>query len=805
METLLKDLRYAVRMFAKSPGFAAVAILALALGIGANTAIFSVVNAVLLRPLPYAEPDRVVAVWQDYRARGGPEREWASPTNFYDWRDQNQTFESMAALLGWNPTLTGIAEPEQITGAAISQDMFRVLGVEPALGRAFRPEEDQQGGERVVILGHGLWKRRFAADPGVLGQTLSLGGESFTVIGVMPAGFQLPFITNSELFRPMRQVLSPRCGRGCVVLRAVARMKPGITFDGARADMSTIAARLSEQYPEANAGIGATLVPLHEQTVGNVRLALMILLAAVAFVLLIACANVANLLLARATARGREIAIRTALGAGRGRLIRQLLTESVLLALLGGALGLLLAFWLVELLVTFSPDGTPRAREIAVDGPMLVFTLGVALVTGVIFGLVPALQASRPDLNQSLKENKGANASGGGHRIRNVLVVAEIALALVLLVGAGLLMKSFVNLLKVDPGFNAENVLTLRVGLPRTRYPEPHQINGFYSQLIERVKGLPGVGSAGATSTLPLGGSNSDTSFIIEGRPVSAGADGPVAWYSSVTTDYFSALGMRLTRGRLFDERDQEKTTRVVVISQEMARRYWPDEDPIGKRIGNEGDEPDWTEIVGIVADVKQFGLTIEDRPTMYFPQSQQPSRVMFVAVRGQSDPTALAGAVRGQVSELDKDLAVSQVLSMKEVVSRSVAEPRFTLLLLTVFAGLALVLAAVGIYGVMSYSVTQRRHEIGIRMALGASSGEVLRLVVGHGLVLTAAGVGIGLGAAVALTRVMESLLYGVSATDPLTFAAIALLLTAVAVAASFIPARRATRVDPMIALRYE
>jgi putative ABC transport system permease protein len=806
MENFLNDLKFALRMLYKNRGFTAVALLALALGIGANTAIFSVVNAVLLRPLPYRDPQRLIMVWENYQQLGGPEREWASPADFKDFRDQAQSFEHVTALLGWQPTLTGQDEPEDLQGAAVSHDTFTMLGVEPALGRGFSADEDRAGAERVVVLSHQLWQRRFGADPAIVGRSLTLSGESYTVIGVLPGGFSFPILPATEVWRAADPLLANSgCGRGCVILRLMAKLKPSVTIDAARAEMDGLTRQIAERFPESNKGVGATLVPLHEQLVGDVKPAMFVLLGAVGLVLLIACANVANLLLARAAAREKEVAIRAALGATRARLIRQHLTESLVLAVLGGALGLLLAFWLVDLLVSFAPKGTPRVEEIAIDPSVLAFTFGVAVLTGVVFGLAPALLSSRTNFNSSLKEGgRDTSATSRGARVRSLLVVSEVALALMLLVGAGLLIKSLVNLQRVDPGFNPKSALRVDVGLPRTRYPERNQSAAFYKQLLDRVAELPGVQSAGAVSSLPLSGGGTDSDFGIEGRPPAEPGHPQVAWYSSVTPAYFRAMGTRLQRGREFTDADSSDSSKVVMISETMARRFFPEEDPLGKRLVFGGGK-DLREIVGVISDVKSFGLNLDARPSMYFPHAQNPARGMSLVVRTQGDPQRLAAAIRSQVSELDRDLALSNVMTMEQLVGVSLAEPRFTLLLLGAFAAIAMLLSAIGVYGVVSYSVTQRSHEIGVRMALGAKTSDVLRLVVGQGMRLVLGGVGIGLVAAFALTRVMESLLFGVSATDFPTFALTSLVLAGVALGACFVPARRATKVDPMVALRYE
>ncbi len=805
METLWQDLRYGVRLLRRNKSFTAIAVLALALGIGANSAIFSVVNSVLFRPLPYSDPQRLTMIWENHLERGGPEREWASPADLKDWREYPQSFEHVAGLLGWGPTLTGRDEPEDLQGAAISYDTFEMLGITPALGRSFSEDDDRPGAERVVVLSHQLWQRRFSSDPAIAGKGLMLGGQSYTVAGVMPRGFVLPILTNSEIFTTTGPILAgSKCGRGCVILRVIAKLKNGVTLEAARAEMNAFAAQIAQQYPDSNSGVGALLVPLHEQVVGDVRLAMLVLLGAVALVLLIACANVANLLLSRAAVREKEVAIRAALGASRSRLIRQHLTESLLLAVVGGAFGLLVAFWMVEVLVSFAPKGTPRLEEIAIDTRVLAFTFVIALLTGLAFGVAPALLSSRTNFNSSLKEGgRDARASARGNRVRSALVVAEVSLALMLLVGAGLLIKSFVNLQHVDPGFTARGALRLDVALPRVRYAEPTRAAAFFKQLLDRVEALPGVEAAGGVSSLPLSGGGTDTSFLIEGQPQPEPNREPVSLFAKVTPDYFRAMGIRLLRGRLMADGDSTDAPKVAVISDEMSRRYFADDDPLGKALlfGSK----DRREIVGIVSDVKFFGLNLDARPMMYFSEQQFPARGMSLIVRTSGDPMALATAVRSEVQTLDRDLAVSNVMPMEQLVNASLAEPRFLLLLLGVFAGAALVLSVIGVYGVVSYSVAQRSHEIGVRMALGAQAGDVLKLVLGKGMVLVGGGVAIGLGGAFVLSRIVESLLFGVGARDLATFALTAVVLAGVALGACFVPARRATKVDPMVALRYE
>ena len=807
---LKHDLRYGARLLWKNKGFTAVAVVALALGIGANSAIFSVVNTVLLRPLPYKEPERLVMVWEDDAKHGFP-NDTPAAANYADWRDQNQVFEGMAAMADQSFNLTGSGDPERIDGKRVNANLFELLGVAPQHGRAFAAEEDRPGGNKVVILSHALWQRRFGSDAGLVGRTLTLNGEAHTVVGVMPAGFQFPD-RQAELWVPIAFTQQEAANRGRHYLEVVARLKRGVTLEQARAEMSTIAARLQQQYPEQNTDLGASVVPLHEQLVGDIRPALLVLLGAVGFVLLVACANVANLLLARAAGRQKEIALRTALGASRLRLVRQFLTESVLLAALGGAVGLLLSVWGVTLLKSFIPENISQVKAIAVDARVLGFTVLVTLLTGLVFGLAPALQASRFNLNETLKEGgRDAAAARGGNRVRGLLVVAEVAVSLVLLVGAGLLINSFLRLRSVDPGFRTDNLLTMSVVLPQQKYPDHARRTAFYTDMIRRVEALPGVRSAAVTNWIPLVMQGDSIGVTIEGQPDPVPGQGklPVLMTRVVSPHYFGTMGIPVLRGRGFEEgRDREDSPCVVVIGEAVARRYWPDEDPLTKRIvpGRPQTPEDWCQVVGVVKDVRQTDLSAEPKPQMYLTYEQAGFFApRHLVVKTEGDPLALAGTVRKTVWEVDRDQPVSNVSTMEGVLSESIARQRFSTLLLGVFAGVALVLAAVGIYGVMSYSMAQRTREIGIRMALGAQKRDVLKLAVGQGLKLVAVGVGIGLAGALALTRVMSSLLFGVSATDPLTLVTISLVLVAVALLASYIPARRAAKVDPLVALRYE
>jgi predicted permease len=804
LETLMQDVRFALRMLRKNPGFTAVAVLTLALGIGANTAIFSVVNAVMLRPLPYKDPSQLVMVWADHHLRGGPAHEWTNPADFFDWRAQSKDISDMAVLGGWGPTLTGKAEPELLTGSRVSYSMFSVLGVTPELGRDFTPEDDKPNGPRVVIISHELWLRTFHGDPAELGQQINLDGNGYTVIGVMPLGFSFPIIANREIWTPLQ--LTPR-GRGNAVLRAIGRLRPGASLTQAQTEMDGIASRIAQAYPDTNSKIGISLVPLQEQISGPVRTPLLVLLGAVSLVLLIGCSNVANLLLARAADRQREISVRIALGAGRGRLVRQLLTESCLLAIAGGAAGLLLAVWGMRALASQLPPAIASVSHVSMDPVVLAFTLGIALLTGIFFGVVPAFQASRVHFNETLRVSGRGSAPGKSrHRLRNVLVVADVALALALSVGAGLLLKSFVRLSSVDLGFRADHLLTVNLFLPKTSYPNDPQITNFYTQLEQKLVALPGALGVTNVSDPPLAGGGSDTSIFIEGRPIPSPQDMPDIWYSSVTPSFFKTLGISLLRGRVFDERDIADRSMVIVINESMARKYWPGQDPVGKRIGTgPPSKPDWAEIVGVVRDIKFFGLDKDQPPSMYAPLAKLPQRGMTLVVRTAGPPLELASTVRQTIWSQDSNLAVPKFATMQDSVDLAAQQARVISALTTLFALIALVLAAVGLYGVMAYIVTERTNEIGIRMALGASRGDVLNLILGGALRLGLIGVATGLAVSFFLTNLIRSLLFGVQPTDPMTFVAVGLLLIGVSLFASYIPARRAMRVDPMVALRYE
>jgi putative ABC transport system permease protein len=814
METIWQDIRYGARVLAKHKAFTLVAVLTLALGIGANTAIFSVVNELLLRPLPYRDADRVVMLWEV--TPSGRHQNTTSRRNFMSWREQAKSFEAIAAFSDQRANLTGVGDPEEVSMQIASSGLFNVLGVDAIVGRTFTKDDIQPGAPRVAVLGYGLWQRKFGGDRGVVGKPITLGGEPYTVIGVVPRNFQWHIRSRSGTGKPaevwtlltMPQSQTDGAWHGRF-LSTVGRLKPGVSYEQADTELKTIEARISEDEPEHNKGYGAEVIPVREQLVGNVRPALWLLLGAVGFVLLIACANVANLLLARAASREKEIAVRTALGARRSRIVRQLLTESILLAVTGGACGLALAWWGIQALVAISPRDLINLQGIGLNLTVLGWTLGVAVLTGVLFGLVPALEATRVDLNDTLKEG-GKSSSGQSARsrgLRGALVVAEVALALVLLAGAGLLVKSFARLRDIDTGFRQENILTFVVPVPVTKYKEDAQFVNFFRQAEERVRALPGVRSVGVVNYLPLyGGLGSATRFTVEGRPAPPPGEEPGANVRVADSGYFDAIGIPLLRGRNFMDFENAEPRHVVIVSESFAQKYFPGEEVLGKRVDVQMfDKPNPTEIVGVVGDVRYDSLTDAAGPTVYFPHPELTYSFMTFVVHTSGDPAELTPAVRREISGLDPDQPVTDVRTMTQVMAETVGRARFSTLLFGLFAGLATLLAAVGIFGVMNYSVTLRTRELGLRMALGAQPARVLMLVLRQGFLLTLVGVGIGLAVALALTRVMSSLLFGVDATDPATFAAIVPLITVVSLLACYIPARRATRIDPLVALRYE
>jgi putative ABC transport system permease protein len=816
MQTLLQDLRYGARILLKKPGFTLIAVITLSLGIGANTAIFSVVNAVLLRPLQFKEPDRVMMLWER-RASSGDANITISAHEFVAWREQSRAFERMALIRGDSFTLTSGGEPETINAWRVSADFFSVLGVQPKLGRVFATGEDQAGRNNIVALSQKLWQRRFGSNPEVIGKTITLSDQPFTVVGVMPALDPKP----PDLWLPIDLPdEAQKVGRH--VNNVIGRLKPGVSVEQAQVEVSNIAQRLEREFPNSNVGHGAFVIPLHEQIVGKVRRALWVLFGAVGFVLLIACANVANLLLARAAGRQKEIAIRAALGAGRGRLIRQLLTESLLLAGLGGGAGLLLALWITDLFAKIEAVNIPRLEQVNIDGRVLAATAGFALLTGVITGLAPAWRSSSPDVSCWLNDGSRTSAGLGRRRLGSLLVVLEVALALVLLIGGGLMLKGFLRLTNVDPGFDPHNVLTIDIGLPGPRYPEARQQMQFYEQLIKGIKSLPGVEAVGATSETPLTPGDNWLPFRIEGRPAPPPGQEPYAAIRTISNDYFRAMKIPLRKGRFFSDTDarvalpvirwyeqqplpphfnEPQPAPAIIVNETMARMFWPNEDPLGKRIRIIASP--WLTVVGVVGDIRH-GLTAKPNPEMFMSHLQEPRGALAVVARTSGDPLSLAAAVREQVKALNKDQPVT-ITTMERLFSDSVAGQRFNALLLGVFGALAFGLAMVGVFGVINYSVAQRTHEIGVRIALGAQTRDVFKLVVGQGMTLALAGVGLGLAGAFALTRFITKLLYEVSPTDLVTFAVVALLLAGVALVACWIPARRAAKVDPMVALRCE
>jgi putative ABC transport system permease protein len=806
---LRQDLRYAARSLVRRPGFTTVVVATLALCIGATTAIFSVVNAVLLRPLPYQAPDRLVMVWSR-DSIGQVDRNVVSAANYFAWRQENSSFEQLAAYFpNWNATLTGGEAAERLEIGATSANLFATLGARAEIGRTFLPEEEVPGAPRVVVLGHALWQRRFGGDPAVLGTTIPLDGQPYTVVGVMPRDFKLPG-SKADLYTPLPILGRMLEGRIPHLLMVVGRLRPGGTIDRARVDLATVARRLEREYPETNTGWGVTLVSLHEQVAGDARRPLLVLLAAVGAVLLIGCANIANLMLSRAAGRQRELAVRAALGAGRGRLVVQLLTESIAIAGAAGAIGLALAYWGARALAALAPDELPRLNEIEIDAGVLAFTLGVSLLTALLFGLAPAVHAVRQVTSDALKEtSRAATASGGRRRLRNMLVVSEIAFAVVLLVGAGLLISSFVRLRNENPGFRAEHVVAMKVGLPRATYPDPARRVAFFDELARRLRALPTVTAVGAITRLPLYDGPLTTRVVPPGRESRPDAEQPEVDLRHVSEGYFEAMGIPVIAGRPITERDvgDSATPPVMVINQTMARRLFPGRDPVGVQVriaGGNPNAPPFT-IVGVVGDVRDASLREEPKPQLYLSYRQTAPTTLSLILRSTDDPVPLVAAARRAVAAMNPDLAVHSTTTLTRVLAEAVTEERFIMLLVASFAVVAIVLAAVGVYGVMAYGVTERTREIGIRLAFGAQTRDVLRLVVGEGLALAALAVAIGLVAAWGTTRAMTSLLYGVSAADRTTYASVALLLLFVALLACYLPARRAARMDPVSAMRSE
>ena len=821
MNTLWQDIRYGARMLLKNPGITIIVIIALALGIGANTAIFSVVNAVLLRPLPYPESDRLIFL--NEMSPVLDEMSISYP-NFTDWRAHNQTFEKMGVYNRASYNLTSTGEAERIVTGQVSADLFSVLRVNAAQGRVFANEEDKPGGTPVVVLSYPLWQRRFGGQTSILNQPITLNGKSYTVIGIMPQSFAYP--SRAEMWVPVGQLSDQPSWKergNHPGLYGVARLKPGVTFEQANADMNNIAANLEKQYPDSNASTRVRLRPLLEIFVVDVRRALWVIFGAVGFVLLIACANIANLLLARATGRRKEMAIRTAVGASRWRIARQLLTESILLSLIGGSIGLVLARLGVDLILYVSPDAIPRSREIGLDWKVLAFTVGISFLTGILFGLIPAIQAGDVDVHETLKES--GRGTSGRQWLRSSLVVVEVATTLVLLIGAGLLIRSFYLLQKVNPGFSHEHLTSFSISLPEKKYATEETRSSFYNHLLENIRALPGVETTAAASGLPLGNNGWQTSFVIDGRPLPPRDQTPLMEACLVTPDYFKVMNIPVLRGRVFNDRDDRshlvgrdlsKLTDVekqgaglnsIVIDEEFAKRYWPNEDPVGKRVRMGADpKAPVLEVLGVVGRVKMESLNQNsDRVQGYFAFNQVPLGGMTVVIKGASDANQLISSIRGAVRELDPNQPIYSVRTMDEIRAESVAPERLNLTLLSLFAGIALVLAIVGIYGVMSYSVTQRTHEIGIRMAVGARPLDVFKMILGHGMKLALIGVGIGLVGAFLLTRLMATMLFGVEPTDATTYGAISILLIAIALLACYLPGRRATKVEPTISLRYE
>jgi putative ABC transport system permease protein len=812
MQGLIQDLRYGFRMLVRTPAVTAVAIIALTLGIGANTAIFSVVHAALVRSLPYADGDRLAIVWENRRSGKGNPQNVINMGNFFDWKEQNTVFSDMAAFFDLNANLIGDGDPEEVPSQLATTNLFSVLGVKPIKGRTFAPDDGQTGQPRVVVISYDLWQRRFGGDANIIGRKITLNNQPNEVIGVLPPEVGWYVQKGSMLSKPPQiwtpwQVSNDLRERRGRFARAVARLKPGVTFEQAQNEMNIIGARLEQQYQQFNAKWGVTVVPLRTQFTGEIRKPLLILLGAVGFVLLIACANVANLLLARAAARKKEIALRAGLGASRWRIARQLLTESLLLSIIGGVSGLLLAWWGTRALLALSPPELMDLRSTGVNVPVLLFTFALSLISGIAFGLVPAFEASRFDINEPLKESaRGVIGGTRAQRLRSVFVVAQVALALVLLIGAGLMIKSLSRLQSVDPGFQADHLLTMRINLPVRKYDSDPKLLNFFKQAIEQVRAIPGVESAGAINTIPFGGPHSGTNLQIEGQPKRLPGQELSTGVCVTDVNYFQTMGIPLKRGRLFTQQEAMEMRHVVVVNEAFARENFPGQDPIGQRVTiNMKDDNQPSEIIGIVGDNKHKSLDSEVEPMAFWPHAELVYSSMTLAIRTRGDSTSIAGAARNVIHQMDPEQPIGEVITMNGLMARSVAKSTFNSMLLGVFSGVALVMAAVGIYGVMSYAVLQRTHEIGVRMALGAQRRDVLKLILKQGVILAVTGVLAGLAGSFGLTRVISTLLFNVAATDKATFAAVAVGLFAITFVASYIPAWRATRVDPLVALRYE
>lgn len=812
MDTILRDLRYSLRLLLKSPAFTAVAIISIALGIGANTTVFSVINAVLLRSLPYKDPSSLILVWgtdkQEVRLKN---RNQVSATDVADFRSRSTAFEEVATYTGWYPLMSGTSEAERVPAIQVGDGFFKVMKGTPLLGRVFTPEEQEDGKDRVIVLGYGLWQRRFGGDPNIVGKTISLNGRPYNIVGVMGEDFRpLPpalVAPEGQFYRPVAEVYDD-AKRDERHLRAIARLKPGATIEQARSELGIIAQRLEQDHTETNKNRGVSLVTITDDIVGSIRPTLLMIFGAVVFVLLVACANVANLLLARSTVRYKEITIRAAIGAARTQLVRQLLTESLLLGIVGGAVGLLLSIWGTALVASAGAKINPMFRDIHVDARCLMFTIGVSVLTGLIFGLAPALEISRPNLTESLKEaGRGSGAASSRNRMRSFLVVSEVAITLVLLVCAGLLIRTVVRLRNVQTGFDSTNILTMTIGLPSIKYPKPENQIAFFKQLSERLTAVPGVKAAGITSVLPLSDNFDGRGLLVEDQPKPRGEEIDVDLYVT-TPGYQKAMQIATLKGRSLTDEDTAESAKVALINQTMAAQLWPNQEPLGRRIkfpGSADNPQPWRTIVGVVTDVSQYGLDQKPPMQMYLPHSQFPTGFNTIVVKTAGDPAAMIGAVRSEILALDKDQAVFNLTTLDQLRGDSILVRKFFMLLLLCFASLALTLAAVGIYGVMSYVASQRTHEIGIRMALGAQAGDVLKLIIGNGMTLAISGVAVGLVGAFALTRLMSGVLFGVTSTDALTFITVAAGLILVALVACYVPARRATKVDPLVALRYE